>query len=99
MIFPHLGISFSLYLTLDHIVVKISKGNRLSYLMVFSQLLRERMRRNLQICFINFRVKNVLVRKHARSEAPLGERCAMICNRYSMSVYMYIYMSLICNDM
>ncbi len=35
-------------------------------------------RKKFAICFKNVRMKKLLVRKHARSEAPLDERCAMI---------------------
>ncbi len=35
----------------------------------------------LRNLFYYLRMKNMLVRKHARSGVPVGECCAMICNR------------------
>ncbi len=44
---------------------------------------------------MNVRMKKMLVRKHARSEAPLDDRCAMICNRScDMS---YVLVRSLCN--
>ena len=42
------------------------------------------------ICFINVWMKKVLLRKHARSEAPVGELSAMICNRSCDMAYVLV---------
>ena len=46
-------------------------------------------------CFMNVRMKKMLVQKLARSEAPVSEHCAMMCNRScDMS---YVLVRLLCN--
>ena len=65
--------------------------------MGLSQLFQNVMRaKKFAVCFINVRIKKkVLVRKHARSEAPLCERCAMICNR--SGDISYVLVGSLCN--
>ncbi len=54
-----------------------------------------RAREEIRNLFYKCSHEKVLVRKHARSEAPLGERCAMICNRScDMS---YVVVRSLCN--
>ncbi len=66
-----------------------------------SQLLHDRMRpkcrasEEIRNLFYYVRMKKMLVRKHARSKAPVGERCAMICNR-SCHMY-YVLARSLCN--
>ena len=71
------------------------------YVRGLSQLLHDRMRpkcrasEEIRNLFMNVGMKKMLVRKHARSEAPVGDRCAMICNRScDMS---YVLVRSLCN--